>query len=257
MKQLENILTRNNINFLKTDNQDLNILRDDRWVEMFNELGYERGNIYFINNNGPFFIVFPDNMIGTATNVMLPDAINCLEEELELNLQIPSNFGKIYTDESDDDCAIIIFNINELESLLNQNINESKNLKNTIRLTESELHNIIKESVKKLLRKSSITNENYHFSDYYNDFDSNDIRQEYPRGKQGDIKYSWDKDKYDEKHSLINKEMKDLANSSYDYRDLNNYWSDRELKQGKKNMNKWVRGEYKNSNQIDDELNNF
>lgn len=160
MKQLENILTRNNINFLKTDNQDLNILRDDRWTEMFNELGYERGNIYFINNNGPFFIVFPDNMIGTATNVMLPDAINYLEEELELNLQIPSDFGKIYTDESDDDCAIIIFNIDELESILNQNINESKNLKNTIRLTESELHNIIKESVMNVLNENNIINMN-------------------------------------------------------------------------------------------------
>ncbi len=167
MKQLENILTRNNINFLKTDNQDLNILRDDRWVEMFNELGYERGNVYFIDDNGPFFIVFPDNMIGTATNTMLPDAINYLEEELQLNLQIPSNFGKIYTDESDDDCAIIIFNINELESILNQNINESKNLKNTIRLTESELHRLIKESIKKTLKENE-----YVFDMYDDDYDS-------------------------------------------------------------------------------------
>ena len=52
-------------------------------------------------------------------------------------------------------------------------------MKKLIRLTESDLHNIVKESVNRILKEEGLDD----FESFY--------RLDFPKGKQGDIDYSW------------------------------------------------------------------
>lgn len=82
------------------------------------------------------------------------------------------------------------------------NYYESKNImKNKIKLTETQLRKIVKESVNQILKEESHDNLEY-YSDYFDDYPFGDDytikREKYPEGIEGDNQYSWDlKDRRD------------------------------------------------------------
>ena len=109
-------------------------------------------------------------------------------------------------------------------------------MKKNIRLTEKQLHNVIKESVNRILSENDI----YGFRPYNANFNHDNRedsarelslkrgtvntvpdRNAYKNGKKGDNDYSYDLDKY------VNDRVKDTANDEYDsfnrHKDLNDY----------------------------------
>lgn len=147
-------------------------LRDGRWVKMFAEMGYDKGEFIFPDGgHSSFFLVLPDGNIASADNVMCANGFYAVAEELGIDVADvleTSPYGEVimYTDENgleDDDTSISIWTPEEFQmklqkckQLINNNFNESKNMnkKNTIRLTESELKSLIAESVRKILKEN-------------------------------------------------------------------------------------------------------
>lgn len=123
------------------------------------------------------------------------------------------------------------------------NIDEAKankTAKNKIKLTEPQLHSIIKESVKRVLKETSIYTDDPHHYDEYSD---ESPRGEYPSGKQGDIDYSWDE--YDSQYGNTPGQRynrQGITNQDAENRRLNQGWTPRELSQRDHAMNKWIGG---------------
>jgi hypothetical protein len=165
---LQNIGCKN----ARNDGMDkISSLRDGRWVEMFAEMGYDRGEFIFPDGrHSSFFLVLPDGNIASADNVMCGNGFYAVANELGIDADAilgeePYGDFIMYTDEDgieDEDTAISIWTpeefqmkIQQCQRLMGNQVNESKNKnkKNTIRLTESELKQIITESVKKVLNE--------------------------------------------------------------------------------------------------------
>lgn len=159
-------------------------LRDKCWVKMFAEQGYTKGELIFPDGgHSSFFLVLPDGNIASADNVMCANGFYAVAEELGIDVddilgEEPYGEFFIYEDEDGiehEDCVISIWTPQEFMVKMKQckqlanNImtNESKDMsgKNTIRLTESELKNMIIESVTKILKENCNDIEN-QFSDW-------------------------------------------------------------------------------------------
>lgn len=163
---LQNIGCKN----ARNDGMDrISSLRDGRWVEMFAEMGYDRGEFIFPDGrHSSFFLVLPDGNIASADNVMCGNGFYAIANELGIDADAvlgEEPYGEfiMYTDEDgieDEDTAISIWTpeefqikLQQCQQLSNNQVNESRNAnkKNTIRLTESELKKVIAESVKKII----------------------------------------------------------------------------------------------------------
>ena len=163
---LQNIGCKN----ARNDGMDrISSLRDGRWVEMFAEMGYDRGEFIFPDGrHSSFFLVLPDGNIASADNVMCGNGFYAIANELGIDADAvlgKEPYGEfiMYTDEDgieDEDTAISIWTpeefqikLQQCQQLANKQFNETKNMnkKNTIRLTESELKSLIAESVKKII----------------------------------------------------------------------------------------------------------
>lgn len=147
-------------------------LRDGRWVKMFAEMGYDRGEFIFPDGgHSSFFLVLPDGNIASADNSMCGNGFYAVAEELGINatdILETSPYGEVimYKDENgfeDDGTSISIWTPKEFQmklqrckQLVDDDLNESKNMnkKNTIHLTESELKSLIAESVRKILKEN-------------------------------------------------------------------------------------------------------
>lgn len=166
---LQNIGCKN----ARNDGMDrISSLRDGRWVEMFAEMGYDRGEFIFPDGrHSSFFLVLPDGNIASADNVMCGNGFYAIANELGIDADAvlgEEPYGEfiMHTDEDgieDEDTAISIWTPEEFQIKLQQcqqlsdmQVNESRNAnkKNTIRLTESELKKVIVESVKKILKEA-------------------------------------------------------------------------------------------------------
>ena len=163
--------------------------------------------------------------------------------------------------------------------IIENKINNIIKKKQLIRLTESDLHRIIKESVKKVLKETRLDYDEDNFSgrygtdSYYDNLidldgcldDPNccsdpryDLDMDYPSGKKGDNEYSW---------NLFN--QKSVAPGVGGYYNVNKFgiqkdiddahaikknkkeWTKKELNNGDRMMSKWVKGE-RNLDDIDD-----
>ena len=163
---LQNIGCKN----ARNDGMDrISSLRDGRWVEMFAEMGYDKGEFIFPDGrHSSFFLVLPDGNIASADNVMCGNGFYAIANELGIDADAvlgvePYGEFMMYTDEDgieDEDTSISIWTpeefqmkLQQCQQLMGNQINESKNMtkKNTIRLTESELKKVITESVKNIL----------------------------------------------------------------------------------------------------------
>ena len=113
-------------------------------------------------------------------------------------------------------------------------------MKQVIRLTESDLHRMIKESVKQVLKETSLyTDDPYHYNEYYDE----DPREEYPNGKQGDIDYSWDEFdikngnmpfQKDNQHYFMNLQAK--------AKNIRDNWTAKELQRAEKQKQRYLGG---------------
>lgn len=144
------------------------MLRDSRWVELFAEQGYHVGE-YIILNDSPttFLVCLDDGNIGTGCNEMIQSGFEDLcntildDEEFYVNNNL-YNIGKtIYEENIDSDVAIQIMTPIEFKQLIsiikknkNSDINETIN-KKIIKITESDLKKIIKESIQTILKQYS------------------------------------------------------------------------------------------------------
>lgn len=162
---------------------NISSLRDECWVKMFAEQSYTKGELIFPDGgHSSFFLVLPDGNIASADNVMCANGFYAIAEELGFDVDDvlgEEPYGDFFMYEDEDgleyeDCSITIWTPQEFMSklklckrLANNITNESKNMKskNTIRLTESDLKNIIIESVKNIL-KENCDNIESQFSDW-------------------------------------------------------------------------------------------
>ena len=126
-----------------------------------------------------------------------------------------------------------------------------------IKLSESELKQVIKEAATKLIKEWGFPDEGFgdDYNTPYGDFD--DPRSDYPIGKEGDIDYSWDEDAYNNDETPLRMknhhgDMDRLAAK----RDNDSYWSDRELRHGNRVMDKYVHGKYDDED-VGDEWNDL
>ena len=163
---------------------NISSLRDECWVKMFAEHGYTKGELIFPDGgHSSFFLVLPDGNIASADNVMCANGFYAIAEELGFDADVvlgEEPYGQFFMYEDEDgmeheDCAISIWTPQEFMVKMKQckqlanNImtNESKDMsgKNTIRITESDLKNMIMESVKNVL-KENCDNIESQFSDW-------------------------------------------------------------------------------------------
>ena len=202
---LQNIGCKN----ARNDGMDrISSLRDGRWVEMFAEMGYDRGEFIFPDGgHSSFFLVLPDGNIASADNVMCGNGFYAIANELGIDADAvlgKEPYGEfiMYTDEDgieDEDTAISIWTpeefqikLQQCQQLVNKQVNESKNMnrKNTIRLTESELKRVITESVKNIIseldwktyanaHKKAIDNRDYKRADRFQDAAVDKYNDEY------------------------------------------------------------------------------
>lgn len=185
MSNILNILKQIGCTNAKSDGIcNISDLRDKRWVKMFAEQGYTKGELIFPDGgHSSFFLVLPDGNIASADNIMCANGFYDIAEELGFDVddvlgEEPYGNFVIYEDEDGieyEDCCISIWTpqeflmkIKQCKQLANNNMtNESKNMnrKNTVRLTESDLKNMIIESVKSIL-KENCDNIESQFSDW-------------------------------------------------------------------------------------------
>ena len=160
--------------------------------------------------------------------------------------------------------------------IIENKINNNMKKKQLIRLTESDLHNIIKESVKKVLKETRLDYDEDNFSGKYTKFKDDGINPDdylddpynkpcnfededwIDNNKDMEKDYSWD---------LFN--QKSVAPSVGGYYNVNKFgiqkdiddahairknkkeWTKKELNNGDRMMSKWVKGE-RNLDDIDD-----
>ena len=167
---LEQLLQNIGCKNARNDGMDrISSLRDGRWVEMFAEMGYDRGEFIFPDGrHSSFFLVLPDGNIASADNVMCGNGFYAIANELGIDADAvlgEEPYGEfiMHTDEDgieDEDTAISIWTpeefqikLQQCQQLANNQVNKLKNMnrKNTIRLTESEFKSLITESVKKII----------------------------------------------------------------------------------------------------------
>lgn len=137
--------------------------------------------------------------------------------------------------------------------------------KKRIRLTESDLHRIIKESVKQILKETRLDYDEDNFSGRYNINNNSDYIDDYgyidnPNEKPylgGDKKqeneYSW---REFDTHGVIptasgngkffrkgtDKYIKKDVNDSLYNRDLHKYWTERDIDRANRLKNRWING---------------
>ena len=120
--------------------------------------------------------------------------------------------------------------------------------KDTIRLNESMLKRIIKESVKRVLKETSTYPESDEYDEYYeDDYYEEDPRDAYPSGKQGDIEYSWDENEpsYPGLSSYYRTRKDGIpydVDKAITDRNTANNWSQKELEQRDRFMKHWLLG---------------
>ena len=151
----------------------------------------------------------------------------------------------------------------------------------TIRLTESDLHNIIKESVKKILKETSLNYDEDNFSGKYTQFNDNAIDpddylddpynepsnfedEDWIDGDEDMEKdYSWDL--FNQKsvapgvggYYNVNKfGIKKDIDDAHAIRKNQKDWTKKELNNGDRMMSKWVKGE-RNLDDVDDAWDNI
>lgn len=173
MTNLVSILRQIGCTKAKTDGLcQISDLRDERWVKMFAEKGYKQGELIFPDGgHSSFFLVLPDGNIASADNVMCANGFYAVANELEFDAdsllsEEPYGDFTMYVDEDgmeQEDCAISIWTPQEFTEKLKQckrlmsGMNESKKSTNkimekkTITLTETDIKNMIMESVHKIL----------------------------------------------------------------------------------------------------------
>jgi len=117
-------------------------------------------------------------------------------------------------------------------------------MKKVIRLAESDIHNIVKRAVKRVLKEGYNDDDTYmsNYRDAMSDYYDEDPRDDYPEGKQGDIDYSWDYEP-DVYTPTAKKYHHDKLENMANFRDTQKYWTDRDNERGRKLMTKWVNGE--------------
>lgn len=134
---LQNIGCKN----ARNDGMDrISSLRDGRWVEMFAEMGYDRGEFIFPDGrHSSFFLVLPDGNIASADNVMCGNGFYAVANDLGIDADEilgKEPYGEFitYTDVDgieDEDTAITIWTpedfIQKLKMChhLSQGLNES------------------------------------------------------------------------------------------------------------------------------------
>lgn len=148
-------------------------LRDENWVEMFSNYGYDRGELIFPDGgHSSFFLVLPDGNIASADNVMCANGFYAVANELgfdadEVLGSEPYGEVTMYEDEDGieyEDTVIEIWTPEEFMQKIqlcqqladtNNKVMESKNMnKTSLKITESELKEMIIESVKKIVKES-------------------------------------------------------------------------------------------------------
>lgn len=176
MSKILNLLRQIGCANAKSDGiYNISDLRDKRWVKMFAEQGYTKGELIFPDGgHSSFFLVLPDGNVASADNVMCANGFYAIANELQFDAddvlgEEPYGEFIMYTDEDGiefEDCTISIWTPQEFmtklkmcKQLAGNNINESKNInnQNVVRLTESELKNIITESVKQIMENLTAT----------------------------------------------------------------------------------------------------
>lgn len=103
----------------------LSILRDTRWVKMFAEKGYTKGELIFPDGRtSNFFVLLPDGKIASADNIMLGNGFYAIAEELGIEtediFEKPIGECIMYEDEIGihEDCAISIWTHEEFSNML-------------------------------------------------------------------------------------------------------------------------------------------
>ena len=177
---------------------------------MFAEQGYDKGELIFPDGgHSSFFLGLPDGNVASADNVMCANGFYVIAEELGFDVDDvlgEEPYGKFFMYEDEDgieheDCAISIWTPQEFmvkmkqcKQLANNNMtNESKNMsrKNTIRLTESELKNMIIESVTKILKENCNGYNSVDMGDESEEVmeSCNKLNEESLRGTHSDVSY--------------------------------------------------------------------
>jgi hypothetical protein len=126
----------------------------------------------------------------------------------------------------------------------NNRVIESKGINEPIKLTESELKQVVKEAAVKVIKEWGFPDEG--FGDDYNTpyGDIDDPRADYPIGKEGDVEFSWDKDAYDHDETPLRmKNHHDEMDRLAARRDRDSYWNDTELRNRNRMMDKYIKGE--------------
>lgn len=147
-------------------------LRDECWVKMFAQMGYDKGELIFPDGgHSSFFLVLPDGNIATADNVMCANGFYAIAEELGFDAdgvlgEEPYGDCVMYEDEDGieyEEEMITIWTPQEFTQKLqlckqlatNNMTNEAKDMKkNVIRLTESDLKKIVTEAVKQTVNQN-------------------------------------------------------------------------------------------------------
>ena len=102
--------------------------------------------------------------------------------------------------------------------------------KKIIRLTESDIHQIVKETIKNILKESYndddayMSNYNDAMSDYYDDIEQGELVPSFLGGKSYD-QYA-----------------KERMNDMQIDRDTRKYWTNRDNERGRQLMKKWIDG---------------
>lgn len=114
-------------------------------------------------------------MLGHVENVKNGNGIITLGDFQEAFTQLETMINDRLRSSFNSRVSITLSNTQTQNSngVAQQNIQrESKSLKGKKRLTETQLNRVIKESVKRVLRETSLyTDDPYHYAEYYNDYE--------------------------------------------------------------------------------------
>lgn len=153
-------------------------IKSQKWFDNYKSQGYDFYVIYLPQEPLPFTFVVVAIVNG---NVEYYDSNDYEQfEDLRTNGNIENSDHQIYQNKLPKEITSYLYNIaaNQTEELENnqQNIICNRNMnKNRIRLTESQLHRVIKESVKKVLRESD---ENPHYFGVVFEVDGSEFENE-------------------------------------------------------------------------------
>ena len=118
---------------------------------------------------------------------------------------------------------------------------------NKIKISSKKLSNIIKECIKQHINESEewTSIKEWGFPEGMDDGDNvtYDWTDFYPNTKEGEKEYSWDEYDYNNNITPLRKDFQHRQmDSMAKGRDINKYWTDKEVDRGQRIMNRWVNG---------------